>query len=101
MGHTMRKAPVFLMLMVFSVPAFSQIYEWTDADGKTHYSDKGVDNGEPIRISKPPPADPEAKIRIQQYKNQLDGSRQLKEEKAEEEQKRLVEREAKCTKVYE
>lgn len=96
----MREVSVFVMLMFFSFPALSQIYKWTDANGKVHYSDKGVGNGEAIKVSKPPPADPQAKIRIEQYKNQLDGSRQLKEEKAEEEQKRLAETQEKCAKIH-
>ena len=97
----MRKIPVFVTLIFFSFPAFPQVYKWTDASGKVHYSDKGVGNGEAIKIAEPPPADPQANTKIEQYRNQLDGSRQIKVEKAEKERKRLAEVQAKCDKVRE
>jgi len=88
---------VLLLLVMTSFPALAEIYKWTDADGKVHYSDKGVGNGAPIRVQKSTAVDPEAKTKLLQYKNQLDGNRQLKEEKAEQEQQRLAELQTECT----
>lgn len=88
---------LFLLLAVASFSAHAEIYKWTDANGKVHYSDKGVGNGAPLRVQKTTPADQEAQTKLQQYKNQLNGSRQLKEEKAEHEQQRMAEVQTECS----
>lgn len=93
----MRKVSIFLLLAVVSLPAFAEIYKWTDANGKVHYSDKGVGNSAPVRIQKTAPAEAEAQTKLLQYKNQLDGNRQLKEEKAEQEQQRLAKLQTECS----
>lgn len=95
----MRKIPVFMVLVTFSFPVYSQVYKWTDANGKVHYSDKGVGNGEPIKLNKQPPADPEAQIKLQQMRNRLEGSIEQQEENAAKEQKQAAEVLAKCDKV--
>lgn len=92
----MRTLSAFLMLAVLSTPAPAQVYKWTDANGKVHYSDKAVGNGEAIRITKPQQADPEAKTRLQQFRNQLDSSKVVEEKQAEEKQKLAGEQQANC-----
>lgn len=87
---------LLLMLMACSLPVHSQIYKWTDANGKVHYSDKAVGNGEPIRMPKSQQADPQAGTRLQQFRNQLEGSRQIREEATEAAQQQAAEREHKC-----
>lgn len=95
----MRTLSAFLMLAVLSTPAPAQVYKWIDANGKVHYSDKAVGNGEAIRIPKPQQADPEAKTRLQQFRNQLDSSKVVEEKQAEEKQKLAGEQQANCEKT--
>lgn len=92
----MRALPAFFILLMLSLPASAQVYKWTDAHGKVHYSDKPVGNGQAIRIPKPHQANPEAKTRLQQFRNQLDSSKVIDEKQAEEAQKLASEREARC-----
>jgi hypothetical protein len=87
-----------ISLLFLSGPAFSEIYKWTDANGKVHYSDKGVGNGEPIKLTKPQPTTPESKAKLQNLQNQLKGNRELKEEKAIAEQKAAADLQVKCDK---
>jgi hypothetical protein len=95
----MRILPVLLALLILSMPVAAQVYKWTDANGKVHYSDKAVGNGEPIRIPKSPQADPEANTRLQQFRNQLEGSQQNKQNEAEAAQKLAGEQQAACEKT--
>lgn len=92
----MRTLAISLMLAVLSLPTQAEVYKWTDANGKVHYSDKPVGNGAPISMRKPQAADPEAKNRLKQFRNQLEGSRQIRNEKTEEAQQLAAERQAKC-----
>lgn len=91
----MRITPI-LLLAVASFSAHAEIYKWTDADGKVHYSDKGAANGAPIRIQKTTPADAEAKTKLLQYKNQLESKKHIDEKQADDAQKLASEREAHC-----
>lgn len=87
------------LLLISSQAVHAEVYKWTDANGKVHYSDKAVGNGEPIRMTKPPPADPEAEIKLQQIRNRLEGSREQQAENAAQEQQLAIERSAQCDKV--
>lgn len=95
----MRTLPGFLVLALLSLPASAQVYKWTDANGKVHYSDKPVGNGEAVHIPKSQQVDPEAKTRLQQFRNQLDSSKVVDEKQAEEKQKLAAEQQAKCEKT--
>ena len=52
----MRNMPLLILLAASSLAAQAQVYKWTDADGKVHYSDKAVGNGQPIHLPASPPA---------------------------------------------
>ena len=95
----MRKVSIFLLLALANFPSFAEIYKWTDANGKVHYSDKGVGNGAPIRIQKSTPGDQEAKTKLQQFRNQLESKKHIDEKQAEEAQKLASERETKCKRI--
>ena len=96
----MRTIFILGLLAITSLHAQAQIYKWTDANGKVHYSDKDVvGNGSALRVPKGAAVDPDAKTKILQYKNQLDGKRELQQEKAEKEQQQLAEIQAKCSKT--
>jgi hypothetical protein len=91
----MRALPALLMLAI-SLPAPAQVYKWTDADGRVHYSDKPVSNGEPMRIPKTAGTDADARTRLQQFRNQLEGSSQIREEEADASRRLAAERQADC-----
>lgn len=91
--------PLTVALAILSLAAHAQVYKWTDADGKVHYSDKAVGNGQPLTVPKPAPPDAEARTRLQQLRNQLEGSRLNREESNAEAQKQAGELQAKCGKV--
>lgn len=92
----MRNLPVVLMLVLLSTQAVAEVYKWTDANGKVHYSDKPAGNGEPIRIRKTAGTDADAQTRLQQFRNQLEGSQQNKQDEAEAAQKLAGEQQAAC-----
>src|SRR5260221_6427667 len=41
---------VFAALALVSGAASASIYRWVDADGRVHYTDKPVENAEPVNI---------------------------------------------------
>lgn len=95
----MGKSFLLLLLAMPSFPALAEIYKWTDANGKVHYSDKAAGNRQPIRVPKSAPVDPEANTKLQQFRNQLGSRKQIDEEKAESEQKLAAEQQTKCKQV--
>jgi len=95
----MREVSIFLLLALANFPSLAEIYKWTDANGKVHYSDKGVGNGAPIRIQKSVAEDQEAKTKLQQFRNQLESKKLIDEKQAEEAQKLASERETKCRQI--
>ena len=92
----MRTLPVALMLSLLTLPCMAEVYKWTDANGKVHYSDKAVGNGEAIRIPKSAGTDTDAQTKLQQFRNQLEGSRQNKQDQVEAAQKLAGEQQAAC-----
>jgi len=92
---------IFLIvpLVVTSISSNAEIYKWTDANGKVHYSDKEAGKGTTVRVQNNPPADANAKTRLELYKTQLNGDRQLKEKDAAKEQQRLAELDTQCARI--
>lgn len=92
-----------LVILTIIIPSYAGVYKWTDANGKVHYSDKPLekDKAQAVNISKPAPVNPESKIKLQNLKNQMEGSRQLREEKEAAEQQAAVSRQDKCQKKRE
>ena len=95
----MRTLPALLMSALLSLPAQAQVYKWTDANGKVHYSDKATGNGQPVHIPKSGATDGDAKTRLQQFRNQLGSSKVIDEKQAEEAQKLAADQQAKCEKT--
>jgi glutaredoxin len=52
-----------IVLAMLAMPAFSGIYKWTDAQGRTHYSDA------------PPPAAKTTQLKLQSYSGPVEVSR--------------------------
>jgi len=54
------KAIVALALLLATLPAWSVMYKWVDADGNVHYSDQappeGAKHQETVKVKVPPPA---------------------------------------------
>jgi len=95
----MRNMPLLILLATFSLAAQAQVYKWTDADGKVHYSDQAVGKGQPVHLPASPPADPAAGTRLQELRNQLNGNQLNREEDKLKSQKQAGELQSQCSKV--
>lgn len=83
--------------------ANSEVYKWTDENGKTVYGDKPLsENADIVEIKKKPTADKTYLERIEKQKKLLDVMEDERDEKIaaeKEEQKKKEEQEIQCAKI--
>lgn len=94
---------VLLITWTTFTPLFAAVYKWVDENGKTHYSDKPLDEkAETIQIKETPQLDANHDSRVEKQQRLLkvlDEERQeAKQIKAEERTERLK-REANCARA--
>jgi len=74
-----------LMLAVAAVPAHAQLYKWTDANGKVHYSDRPQDGVKSKEIAVQRPASSQAPVDDWQRRELESRERRMQREVANQE----------------